>query len=236
MTVLITRTYEDGLDLARCLSHEGISTALFPLSDICYYPVSLTPEQMTCYHGILLTSRHGARALATLGDATLPLFSVGDATAEAASFYKGAHHVAKGSVASLAKEIQRVFQNKKVTLLHLCGHHTHPSMKTLQSYGVIKQQCVYEARAVGYIPMDVQNLLKSHLVKSVVFFSPRSVTLFVDVMRKYAIEYSSLLAFCLSPSIAHEAKGKGFKTLWTPTALSKKNLIRGIIKETMTRG
>ena len=83
MRFLLTRPREDSEKLARNLTRLGHSSLIDPL--ITIEPCGPGKINLSLYEAVLLTSANGARALARTTDKRdIPLFAVGEATANAA--------------------------------------------------------------------------------------------------------------------------------------------------------
>ena len=109
MRVLVTRPEPDAAYEAELIAARGHQPVLAPLLEIEFCKAALP---LAGAHGLIVTSRNALRALAAHPDrataSKLPLYAVGEATAEAASELGFAEVVAgPGTAAALARLIAR---------------------------------------------------------------------------------------------------------------------------------
>jgi len=209
MTLLVTRSGEDGKALADILRGQGHDVLMDAMLDIAYDLSA--PIDLTAVQAILATSANGVRAFCKASvDRALPVFAVGDATARTAreGGFKTVHS-AGGDVDSLARLVTGELDPGAGALFHPAGSKVAGDLAgMLQQKGYhYKRQVLYHARkSTALKPVTVAHL-KAGDIKGVLFFSPRTATAFVDLLRAAKLEKTchSVTAYCLSRAVAGEA-------------------------------
>jgi len=159
---------------------------------------------------VLLTSANGARALSrATGQRDVPVFAVGDATAQAARAL-GFTFVASagGDVAGLADLVASELDRNAGPIVHVAARHIAGDLAgSLRARGFeIARAELYEAIPATEIDNAVQAELNAGRIDAVLFFSPRTAYTFVNLMRQAQLENAceTLDAICLSHAIAKE--------------------------------
>jgi uroporphyrinogen-III synthase len=171
-------------------------------------PVAAPELDLDDVQALLATSANGARALAAADDRRdLPLFAVGDATAQAAraAGYQKIES-AGGDVDDLARLIIDRLDPSDGAILHaaastlagdLAGH--------LGKAGFAYRRAIlYQARARDSLSAETRRSLADGSIDGVLFFSPRTGSSFVTlaVSADLTEACGRLAAFCLSPAVA----------------------------------
>ncbi|HEX2553543.1 MAG TPA: uroporphyrinogen-III synthase [Microvirga sp.] len=208
MRLLVTRAAEDAARTAARLCERGHEAVIAPV--IAIRPTGAAPPAES-WDAALLTSAHGASALAQLGPLGRPVFAVGPRTGAAAAG-AGAVHVAEGDAAALAALVRRTLP-PGATLLHVAGRHrkAEPAAALAAAgYRVLTWEA-YEAAAVPRLPAAACEALAAGRVDGVLHFSRRSAAILVD---RAAAEgcLDRLLALpqlCLSADVAAPLRERG---------------------------
>jgi uroporphyrinogen-III synthase len=208
MRFMITRPAEDSATLSAQLAALGHETLIEPLLSILPVEFVLPTDQVAA---LLLTSRHGARALHWQGGylhlADVPVHCVGPATAKAACD-AGFRRVsaAAGNAASLAADVAAGVDPAAGCVLHIRGRHARSGPSTLlRQHGFdLREVVVYEAKAAHNFSPEGRRALADHLLDGVLLFSPRTARIFVGLVREAGLTaaVTALPAYCLSGAVA----------------------------------
>jgi len=217
MTVLVTRGWPGAERTAAGLRRMGIDPIVSPVLDINFrarIDVDLAGTQ-----AIVFTSANGVRAWAPRRpERDLPVFAVGDATAEAArdvGFRKV--HTARGDVEALAKLIRRKAKPEDGDLLHVRGIHVAGNLG-----GALKPDGFRVHDAIGYGAVAVDTLgeeaiaaIVSGAPVSVLVHSARGAKTFLDLLRKFGLHHwlGSVTVYGISGNTLKPLEGAGFRAL-----------------------
>lgn len=206
---LITRPAQDSALLASELASRGVEVFLSPMLTI-----TLAGEAMPDLAGmqaLLFTSANGVRAFACLSaERRLPVFAVGDRTATVAH-EEGftAIRSADGDVAGLAKLVAQSCTPTDGVLLHPAGSAVAGDLAgRLGADGfVVHRAVLYRAHPATGLSGEIRMALADGEIDFVLFFSPRSATIFVDLVRAAGLESACerLEILCLSEAVAEAA-------------------------------
>jgi uroporphyrinogen-III synthase len=151
------------------------------------------------------------RALAAHPDrataSKLPLYAVGEATAEAASELGFAEVVAgPGTAAALARLIAREIAPEAGPLVHLAGETLAFDLEAaLGAHGfTVRKAVLYRAVPAKALPPEAVALIASGRPKGVVLMSPRTAQTFAALIAKHGLvtQAKSLVCYCLSEAVA----------------------------------
>ncbi len=210
MRLLITRPREDGEPLAQALEARGHAVTINPLLEIVWKSDVAVPLEGV--QALLATSANGVRAFVRLSPRReLPLLAVGSATAHTAHEAGFAKVIsAEGDVRALAALAARVLDKGRGPLLHIAGDVQTGDLKSLMELAgfALHRTVLYEARAAKAFGPSAYRMLATRALDGVLFFSPRSVRIFLALAAETGLTASltHLMAFCLSPAVA-EAVG-----------------------------
>lgn len=207
MSIWLTRPYDDSQHMADLLATHGIRSIIAPLMNI--EPTEVTwPARMP--DALLLTSRYGARALATTPAEwrALPVYCAGPATAQAA--------LKQGFENILAVETGVVDLLPLLRTHHSGQHVLYPSGEDIKidvapllaPHGITVERVIaYNARAKDQLPATLLHAFADGSVSGIIFASPRSVQIARDLLKqnKLSVKASKLDLYCLSVDIAAEA-------------------------------
>lgn len=217
MRILVTRPEPDASRQADKLAAHGHAAVLAPL--LAIEPVADVPLQLECAQALLVTSRNALRALAAhreLAEAlTLPLFAVGEATAREAQGLGFADVTAgPGTGAALAKLVSQELIPGHGPLVHLAGETLAFDLKAaLASQGfVVRQPVLYRAVPAAKLPPEALRLLKEGRLDGTILMSPRTASIFADLLlRQDAVTQArSVVCYCLSEAVAEALTPFGF--------------------------
>lgn len=212
MTVLVVRPAEDAAATVARLTARGIAALAAPASAI----EPLAADIGEGYRGLVVTSANAVRAVAGRRALhALPVYAVGDRTAEAA---RAAGFASVASAAGTAADLVRMIVDRLDPaggpLAYLSARHTAADLAgDLRRAGFeVDRIIVYEAVVARALPAAAVAALESHEVRAVLLYSPRGARLFGALVARSGLRgrLSGLLAVCLSPQIADAAESAGF--------------------------
>jgi uroporphyrinogen-III synthase len=202
MRILVTRPREDGEQIAAKLAALGHTALLAPLLEPRFHD---GPEPaLADVQAILATSANGIRALIRrTARRDIPVFAVGPQTTEearAAGFTEVRN--ADGDSRALAEAVARWTRPEKGALLHVCGEDAPGTLvENLARRGFTARRAVlYGIEAATALPADARDALEKNAVDVVMFFSPVSAKIFLEMCG--GIATANLIALCISPSTA----------------------------------
>lgn len=220
--------------LAAELAEHGIASIISPVMRIELLGLGSVATPPTA---MLVTSRHALHALAELPAdwRSLPLYCVGDATAEAARMVGFPHVIAGGGeVLSLLPQVAlAVGPGSRV--LYLSGEETRADVATLLASAAITvdTQVVYRAIAETALDATVLEALKAHTLRAAAFFSPRSAALACGLLKahKVADAAAQMEAFCLSLNVAGEAGALPWAKLYAAHQPTRTAMVQLIVSQ-----
>jgi len=222
MAILVTRPHPDNEATAAALRGKGYEVLLAPM--LRFEPVASGGNLDAGYHAVIVTSANALRAadLARHALLALPLFAVGEHTAEAARVAGFTKVIsAKGDAGALrdllrarvkAKELKR-----KARLLYLAGADLSRDLAgELGTDGFdVTTLTTYRMVALSTLPRDVLDAFAVNRVEAVLHYSARSVRAFIEAVRGAGIEISalSLPQCCISGNLAAILREAGATTV-----------------------
>jgi uroporphyrinogen-III synthase len=206
--VLITRPREPALELAHRLAERGDTTLIEPLLTIEKVP-GVAPD-LAGVQALVLTSANAAPALSAPAR-QLPLFAVGDATANAAERAGcGTVMSAAGCGVDLAHLIVQHCRPERGALLHLSGEHVRPGLaEGLAAAGFdLRRQVVYRAVAARALSPATVAALAGRQIGAVLLSSPRTARTFVELIARHGLQGDlvATAAICLSAAVAQPCR------------------------------
>jgi len=216
MRLLVTRPEPDAHRQAEVLAALGHDIVLSPLLTIEAVPgVSL---DLGGARALIATSRNALRALASHPDRAaairLPLFAVGEATAkEAGACGFRVVTAAPGTGEMLARLIADRLDPSDGPLVHLSGETVAFDLKSaLAAKGfTVRQPVLYRAVAAPALSEEAISRLKAGDLDGVILMSPRTATIFADLVRRQGTvtQASRLICYCLSAAVAQAVRPLG---------------------------
>jgi uroporphyrinogen-III synthase len=203
--VLLTRPRPDSEESAAALAARGIETVIAPLLDIAIRDE--TPS-LTGIQALLITSANGIRAFAQHSQRRdVPVFAVGDASAGAArALGFAAVESAAGDVGDLAALVRRRLRPQAGRLLHPAGSAVAGDLAAHLSRSgfAVRRYVAYAARSARELPVEARLALAEGSISAVLLYSPRTATIFRDLVVRAgrAADCRFIEALCLSAAVA----------------------------------
>ena len=220
MRLLVTRPEPDGSRQAEKLRAMGHEPVLAPLLTIEILPgVAL---DLKGAQALIVTSRNVLRAIAArpelIETRNLPLYAVGDATADvAAELGFRQIVVGAGTGEQLADLIARELDPAKRVLVHLAGGMLAFDMKSvLEAKGfTIRQPVLYQAVPAEALSPEALALLRDGRLDGAILMSPRTAAIFAGLVAAEGAvtQASQLRCYCLSQAVADALAPLGAKVL-----------------------
>lgn len=205
--LLVTRPAEDGEATAQKLRARGYDPILSPLLTITVLADAPLPD-LTDYHGLIVTSANGVRALAERTDRRGDLIlAVGDHTAAKARTL-GFTQVesASGDAVVLVNYVRDRLDPEDGKLLHVRGETIAVDpVPLLEGAGFTVDSCsLYRADPSEGLSATAITALAAGTVAGVLLYSPRSAKLFEAALTGALPPGTAggLTAYCLSPAVA----------------------------------
>jgi uroporphyrinogen-III synthase len=225
--VLLIRPLEDALPLAKVLESKGVEPLLYPLFEPRFFPLPplKTPQ------AFIITSKNALRAIEGYEELKkIPLYVVGDQTAGLAQA-KGFSKVlsASGTSQELTELILDHAHRDKGILWHLTGEVMKGNIvSTLRTNGFkAERHIVYYIQTAENLPEPLLIDLQKENISHVMFFSPRTTTIFINLILKNVLEKkaSQMIALCLSHDVAEEVGCLKWKKIWISSQPATENMI-----------
>jgi uroporphyrinogen-III synthase len=220
MAILVTRPQPDNDTTTSALRARGFDVLPAPMLQFEAVPLRDDPDAH--YGAVIVTSANALRAIAGQPDIAdlqkLPLFAVGERTAEAARAAGFAHVIsADGDVHALRDLMVERVRAKKLkksqTLLYLAGADLARDLAgELGERGFsVVTQTTYRMAPVTKLPADVGDAFAAGKVQAVLHYSRRSARAFVEAVRAAGVEISALAVpqCCLSDQVASVMRDAG---------------------------
>lgn len=209
-TIVITRPPGEGDALTEALHARGHHILHEPLTHIYFRHTAqstLASALRRNPDAIIVTSRHGALALATFTPMRdMALICVGETTyqtATSAGFTRVS--MAGGTVESLLEYVLSAY-DEGAALLYISAERVRLDLSVvLEKQGMITERIVlYEAIAAEHFSDTFAEHLKRGHVNAVTFLSQRAAEVFLQLTANAHLEHclSALSAYCLSQTIA----------------------------------
>jgi uroporphyrinogen-III synthase len=220
MAVLVTRPQPDDETTAAGLRARGFEVLLAPM--LRFEPVAFHDDEEARYGAVIVTSANALRGVAPHLKASrlleLPLFTVGEHTAEAArraGFKKVIS--ANGDAASLRDSVLAAAKTKELkkagTLLYLAGADLARDLAgELGERGfTVVTQTTYRMVPVPSLPRDACDAFAANRIEAVLHYSRRSARAFLEAARAGGVEISALAIpqCCISAGVASVVRDAG---------------------------
>jgi uroporphyrinogen-III synthase len=220
MAVLVTRPQPDDETTAASLRARGFEVLLAPM--LRFEPVAFHDDEDARYGAVIVTSANALRGIAPHLKASrllgLPLFTVGEHTAEAArraGFSKVIS--ADGDAGSLRDCVLAAVKTKELkktdTLLYLAGADLARDLAgELGERGfTVVTQITYRMVPVPSLPRDACDAFAANRIEAVLHYSRRSARAFLEAARAGGVEISALAIpqCCISAAVASLVRDAG---------------------------
>jgi uroporphyrinogen-III synthase len=212
MAILVTRPQPDNEATAAALRAKGFEVLLAPM--LRFEPVAFHDDTDARYGAVIVTSANAIRAIEahlTGRLLTLPLFAVGERSAEAARRAGfGDVTVAEGNAAALRELITASVRAKTLkkasTLLYLAGADLAGDLAgELGERGFsVVTHTTYRMIPVLRLPQGACDAFAASRIGAVLHYSRRSARAFLDAVRAGGVEISALAIpqCCISDAVA----------------------------------
>ncbi|NJM35792.1 MAG: uroporphyrinogen-III synthase [Rhodomicrobium sp.] len=209
MRIIVTRSTADARAQATRLKALGHEPLVHPLLDIVF--PELSRINFAGIQGLIVTSRNALRGLrrntAFAEAQRLPVFCVGEATADLAREYGFAKVVAgEGTAKELVPLIVQSAEPEAGPLLYVTGQHLAFNLEApLKKNGfTVPRIIVYEARPPSD---DAARRLADALregVPAVILMSPRTAEIFAGIIKRFKLEgeAAAITCYCISDAVA----------------------------------
>ena len=219
MAVLVTRPQPDNEATAAALRAKGLKVLLAPM--LRFEPIAFHDDAEARYGAIIVTSANAIRAIeAHLAGRLLklPLFAVGERSAEAAR-HAGFRDVtvAEGDAAALrdliVASVRAKTLKKASTLLYLAGADLAGDLAgELGERGFsVATHTTYRMIPVASLPQEACDAFAANRIEAVLHYSRRSARAFLDAVQAAGVEISALAIpqCCISDSVASIVRDVG---------------------------
>lgn len=213
--VLVTRPEEDAAEFARAIERAGFKTMTEPMLKIL--TLKFVMPGPDTYQAIVFTSPKAVRALPEGFRSSVPVYCVGNRTAEAAKL-QGFKKIitAGGTVADLAALLRADTALKGKKILHIRGEHT--AADGPENLGMdVATLVVYVARPVKAFSADCMKALEAGRIGAVTFLSRRTALTFVDLIEKAGLSHklTGINLLCISEPVLECVRSHGWAGTYT---------------------
>ena len=243
MAILVTRPLPDGAATASALRARGFEVLLAPM--LRFEPVAFQEDADASYGAVVATSANALRGIeARLPNSPLlklPLFAVGEHTAQAARAAGFANVISANSDAEGLRErilgsVKAKALKKTSPLLYLAGADLARDLPgELGDRGfTVVTQTTYRMAAVADLPEAARKAFATDAVEAVLHYSRRSARAFIEAIRADGVEVSalSLPQYCLSAGIATVLRDAGAVRLVVAASPDESALFAALGKRT----
>lgn len=234
MTLLLTRPKEDSDPLAEDLAGHGLDCLIEPL--LFVQTQTHTLLDLNGAQALLVTSANGIRAFAERsGERTLPVYTVGDASArEATKLGFPDVYSAGGDVESLADLVKSKVNPKAGALVHVAGTKLAGDLGgALSDAGYdYRRAILYAARKAMGFTMEARTALENGNIKGVLLYSPRTAQTFRELINKAKLneKTGNMTAYCLSEAVKNNLTGFRWKEICVAAEPTQQALIASLLE------
>lgn len=229
--ILITRPIENSDETAKALMAMGHEIYCEPMLTI--FPLADDEDELDV--AIFTSGSSVACIPETLVDLQPIVVAVGDRTAEKAK-KRGFQTVSStdGNVQDLLQWIcANIPKDKKI--VHFCGQdHVGDLVAHLKNAGFMaKEKITYMALPQMRFTKDLENKLNQGVIRSALFFSPRTAKVFMENVKSYGLlpQLADLKAFCLSQAVSNCLPMGSWKKILVAEAPTQASLFKLIESE-----
>jgi uroporphyrinogen-III synthase len=236
MTILVTRPQPDNERTGASLRARGFDVLLAPM--LRFEPVPLRQGAGADYGAVIVTSANALRAvetqLAGSGVLDLPLFAVGDRTADAAREAGFRTVVSAGGDAGDLRDLvqARAKELGKRPLLYLAAADLSRDLAgELGEHGfTVVTQTTYQMAPASELPSDALDAIADNRVEAVLHYSARSAKAFVEAVRAAGVEISALALpqCCISATVAAILRDAGATRVTVASSPDENSLFQAV--------
>ncbi|MFT8806196.1 MAG: uroporphyrinogen-III synthase [Acetobacter aceti] len=168
--------------------------------------------------GVLITSSQSIHALSSCVTHDIPVYAVGDATADRVKKLGFQTIVsASGDAAKLAGLVREQLSPSSDTLLLLSGEHQGlPLAETLRADGFhVRRRVAYSAEPAVALSPDVLSAVREGLIGTIMVFSAASARAFCSAVAATDCATDSLRAIAISQNTMQELRKAGIQNILT---------------------
>ena len=211
MAILVTRPHPDNEATAAALRGMGHEVLLAPM--LRFEAVASGGDLDAGYHAVIVTSANALRAVDLAGHSllALPLFAVGEHTAEAARTAGFSRVLSAGGDARALRDhlrarVKAKEMKKSARLIYLAGADLSRDLASeLGEDGFdVTTRMTYRMVALATLPRESLEAFATNAIAAVLHYSARSARAFVEAVQSAGIEISALSVpqCCISASVA----------------------------------
>ena len=247
MAVLVTRPEPDNAATARALEARGFGVVLAPM--LRFEPVAFEDDAGANYAGVIVTSANALRAIADHPIRprllALPLFAVGEHTAEAAraaGFADVSVGETRGAAALPAlvegrlapKRAKRKSPKGAPLILYLAGADTTRDLAP--DFGArglaLVTRVTYRMVEVNGLPAAARQAFASDAISAILHYSRRSARAFLAAARGAGVEISALALpqCCLSDAVAEVMREAGAARVVVARAPDEASMLEAVVR------
>ncbi len=232
MRVLVTRPQADAEPLVEALQALGFQVLSAPL--LAVEPIKAARIDLDGVQALLFTSANGVRVFAELSpERGLPVFAVGDATAQAAADAGFARtESAGGTVEDLAALVVRRLDPAAGVLFHGAASQVAGDLKgLLEAAGFpVRRKVLYRTRPAQRLSSGTRRAIAEGRLDAVLFFSPRTAETFVRLSTEAGLStaFASCHAVCLSQAVAAKLEALTWRDVRVAAQPDQDHLLRAV--------
>jgi len=243
MAILVTRPLPDGDRTAASLRAKGFEALVAPM--LRFEPTAFHDDPDAQYGAVIVTSANALRAIEPHLQGSrllkLPLFAVGEHTADAARKVGFAKVISAGGDATglrdcVLSSVKAKALKKSSPLLYLAGADLARDLAgELGARGfTVVTQTTYRMVAMPRLPDEVCRAFAEGRLEAVLHYSRRSARAFTEAIRAAGVEISalSLPQCCLSPGIATVLHDAGASQVVVAVAPEEDALFAALVSAT----
>jgi len=245
MAILVTRPLPDGETTASALRAKGFEVLLAPM--LRFEPVTFHDDSDAPYGAVIVTSANALRAIDGKLQGSpllkLPLFAVGEHTADAARAAGFAKVISADSDAAGLRErilasVKAKTLKKTSPLLYLAGADLAQDLSgELGERGfTVVTQTTYRMVPVLSLPGEVREAFAANGIEAVLHYSRRSARAFLEAARSAGVEISALSVpqCCISDGVATVLRDAGATQVMV-AASPDENAVFGVLDRALRR-
>lgn len=233
--ILITKTEQDGTELAHAVRKAGFKPVFEPMLTIDYvedgWP-AIAPNAP-----LIFTSSHGVRAFANANPRrSHPVYAVGTSTAETARFL-GFSNVATaaGTAQDIAEMLTLLPKTDLISAIYVRAADVSQDLKQILAKNdlFIDEFVGYKANPVENLSLNLLKSLDNREIYAVFLFSNRGARVFAELVEQYgrAVRLKPIKALCISDSVLQSVSVLPFQRgliARTPDRYGMMELLEGI--------